>query len=117
LASAAWRVWLRALLRLRRAVVFDGVVVVLRADVLLRVLLLRAVDRLVLGLRAVLEVVLLVFVVSAMRVPPCPEVLSSKPVFVSGVPSYICSYTRTGWGLQRQSKFVAHAGATSVNRP
>jgi hypothetical protein len=61
--------------RLRRAVVFDGVVavalrvVVLRADVLRRaVFFLRAVDRRVLGLRAVLPeaVLVVVFVVSAM---------------------------------------------------
>ena len=116
LAVAAWRVWLRARVRLARAVVFDGVVlravlflralVVLRADVLLR-----AVERRVLGLRAVLgEVVLVVvLVVSAMCVPPSGV--------RTGVPSYICSYTRGGGGLQRLGEFVAEARAAHVKRP
>jgi hypothetical protein len=112
---------LRAVVRLRRAVVFDGVVaavprvVVLRADVLRRVVLLRAVDRLVLDLRAVLPEVVLV--VSAIGVPPCPEVLGSEPVFVSGVPTYICSYTRGRPGLQGLSKFVAEAWRRHVKKP
>jgi hypothetical protein len=69
-ARAAARVWLRAVVRVRRAVVCVGVV--LRADAVLRAVLLRAVERRVLDLRAVLEEVRLVFVVSAICRAPLP---------------------------------------------
>jgi hypothetical protein len=70
LARAAARVWLRAVVRVRRVVDFDGVV--LRADAVLRAVLLRAVVRRVLDLRAVLVEVRLVLVVSAIGSAPLP---------------------------------------------
>jgi hypothetical protein len=64
LARAAAVVWLRAVVRVRRTVDFDGVV--------LRAVLLRAVVRAVLGLRAAPVAVLVVLVVSAIGVAPLP---------------------------------------------
>jgi uncharacterized membrane protein len=69
-ARAAARVWLRAVVRVRRVAVFDGVV--LRAVAVLRAVLLRAVVRRVLGLRAVLVEVRVVLVVSAICSAPLP---------------------------------------------
>jgi hypothetical protein len=69
-ARAAARVWFRAVVRVRRVVLFDGVV--LRAVDVLRALLLRAVERVLLGLRAVLVEVVVFLVVSAICVVPLP---------------------------------------------